>query len=135
MSKINGTISKIKIGGTLIEGLTTTGFTNSADTRETTTKDSNGSREYEYSFLNATFTFEGLYDDEATYGFEQLWTAYRAKTKVAVEYTLGTVTGTDKAYTATALITQLDQDAPMEDNVPFTGTLLVDGEVTEGTVS
>ena len=135
MSADNGSLSYIKVGGTKIEDITTNGLSSSNDTRQTTTKDSNGVHEYEYSFENNEISFEGFFNADSAYGYEELMDAKMAKTKVTFEYTFGSTAGTSLAYTGTAIITQLDQGAPMEDNMTFTGTLLVDGTMTKGTAS
>ena len=135
MAAQNGTEVKILVGAALIENLTTTSLNSSNDTRQTTTKDSQGVHEYEYSFETNEISFEGHIVEGATYGYEQLADAKSARTKIAFEYQLGQGSGTSITYSGNGIITQLDASAPMEENHVFTGTILVDGLLTKGTLA
>ena len=130
---INGTLYKITVAGTEIDSLTSNSVSFSTETRDVTTKDSGGNREILATVRSASFSAEGIVALDDTYAVEQLSTAERAGTAVAVVFTTG-VTG-DVQWSQSAIITSLEIDAPMEDNVTFSISMEGTGAVTMADVS
>ena len=131
--KLSGTIWKISVGGTSINNLTTTSASFTNETRDTTTKDSGGYREFLSTIKTATFSAEGLVALDATYGLDELWIAYDAQTAVAIIYT--TAETGDIQFAQSAIITQLDSSAADNDNTTFSLSLQGTGAVTKSAVS
>jgi len=130
--KLSGTLWKITVGGTAINNLTTTSASFTMETRDVTTKDSTGNREFLSTVKSATFSAEGLVALDATYGLEELYTAYAAGTAVAIVYT--TAVSGDVQFAQSAIITQLDTSAADNDNTTFSLSLQGTGAVTKSDV-
>lgn len=129
---VNGTLIKIKLGGSAIANLKSNSEALKRDLIEITTKDSGGDAEFMYGKFGATYDFELLFEEGATNGYSTLFAAMRAKTELAADIT-SAVSG-DKHYTSTVLIGSLNRTEPLEDATGVTGTFTVTGAVTEGTV-
>ena len=132
LGKLTGTLQKISLGGTIISGLTTNSASFTMETRDTTTKDSAGDREFLATVRTATFSAEGLVALDAAHGFEELYDFYVAGTAVAMIYT--TSTSGDVQFTQNAIVTQLDTAAVDNDNTTFSLTLQGTGAVTKSDV-
>lgn len=130
---INGTLYKITVGGTEIDSLTSNSVSFSMDTRDVTTKDSSGNRELLATISSASYSAEGIVALDDTYGVEELYDAFIARTAVAVVFTTG-LTG-DVQWTQNAIITSCEIDAPMEDNVTFSASFEGTGAITKADVA
>lgn len=131
--KINGTLYKITVGGTEIDSLTTNSASFAVDTRNTTTKDSGGNRELLPTILSADYAAEIIVALDDAYAFEELYDALVAKSLVTVVFTTA-VTG-DVQWSQSAVVTQADIDAPMEDNVTGTFAFAGSGAITKSNVA
>src|SRR5687768_6657785 len=124
----------LKIGGTptVITNLTSNSLSHSTDSIGVTTKDSGTHKEYKVQFQDLTLDFEGLYTSTAsTQGYEDLLTAKLAGTLITWEWGTG-VTGTPK-LSGSGYILTLDQDAPLDDAVTFSGSIQNTGDPAVGT--
>lgn len=100
----------------------------SGDTRDTAHKDIGsgvgaGWSGSEYGTKNWEGSCSALYAEDESY--ETLWTAFNANTKIAVEFSDGTVG--NKKFTGTAVITSLEQNAPNNEDVTYSVSFKGDG--------
>lgn len=119
----------LRIGGspTTITNLTSNSLSHVTDMIEVTTKSSGTHKEYLPSFQDLTIDFEGIYTVTAsTQGYEDLLTSKLAGTSVAWEWGSG-VTGTPK-LSGVGYITDLSQDAPLDDVATFSGSIQNTGD-------
>jgi len=126
--KLNGTLCVISIGGTDIAYLTSNSISFEMATRDATTKDSAGNTEILEAIKSFSVTGEGYFAEDATFGFEDLYTSYDARTAVTVRYSTG-VTG-DIYYEGSAYITSLQKTDGLEETSTFSVTLNGTGAVT-----
>jgi TP901-1 family phage major tail protein len=133
MAAQNGTAVVLKIEGTTIAKGKSNGFNLSRALIDISNKDSNGWKESLYGQGSGSFDFDGVFDEAATYGYDELYAALVAKTVLTVRMTSAT-TG-EKYYEAECMITSLNNTAPMEDAQTFSCTLEITGAPTQGTVS
>ena len=131
MAILNATdvILKVTVGGTLVPVAhsTSASLSMSMDLRDSTTKSSGGwqdnlggLRSYELS----GDSFVEIATDAATADILELWTAWNARTAVAIEFS-----ATGMVYTGNALITSISIDAGVEDNATFSVSLTGTGEL------
>jgi TP901-1 family phage major tail protein len=125
-----GSDLKIYIGGTAITNLRSHGVELTRDTVDVTTKDSSNKEEVRPTISRATMSFDAIRSENATYGYEDLLTAWNNGTAVQVEET-NAVTG-HQTLLATAYVTSLSKTAPYEGEVSFSGTLQITGGITAG---
>ena len=133
MAAQNGTAVVLKVEGTAIAKGKSNGFNLSRALIDISNKDSNGWKESLYGQGSGSFDFDGVFDEAATYGYEDLYAAITAKTVLTVRMTTATVG--DKYYEAECMITSLNNTAPMEDAQTFSATFEITGAPTTGTVS
>ena len=129
----NGTAVVLKVEGTTIAKGKSNTFNLSRALIDVSNKDSAGWKEQIYGQGSGSFDFDGVFDEAATYGYEELFDAIKAKTLLTVRMTSAT-TG-DKYYEAECLLSNLTLTAPMEDAETFTCTFDITGEPTKGTVA
>lgn len=123
----------LKINGTQIDNLLSNSFSQSRDTRETTTKDSADNEESVPTIMRRNISFTGLASEASTNGgFVTLQNAYEGGTTLS--WVLDSSTGGDHKWSGSGHITKLDFDAPHDGNVGFSGEIKVTGVVTFGTV-
>jgi TP901-1 family phage major tail protein len=99
-------------------------FTEEVDTIETTSKSSNGWKEYDYALGGWKISCDGAYvlNDVA---YDKLKTAMRNKTKVKAKWS---ETGTSgDVEQGDALVTSRELDAPYDDSVTYSFELLGTG--------
>lgn len=125
-----GSELKIYIGGTAISNLRSHGVELTVDTVDVTTKDSSNAEEVRPTIKRAVMNFEAIRSENATYGYEDLLTAYNNRTAVQVEET--NATSGHQTLLATAYVTSLSKSAPFDGEVTFSGTLQITGGVTAG---
>ena len=128
MAIINGHNLRWKVGGVAIAKATDCTVSISGDTRDTAHKDIGsgvgaGWAGSEYGTKNWEGSCSALYAEDESY--ETLWTAFNANTKIAVEFSDGTVG--NKKYTGTAVITSLEQNAPNNEDVTYSVSFKGDG--------
>lgn len=130
---MNGTAILLKIGGTTVAKLKSNAITANASAIDVSNKDSAGWQESIYGQRSGKFDFEGIFDEAATWGFDEGFAAITGKTTLTARWTSST--NGDKYYEATCLLTSITETAPMEDAVTFSGTLQWTGAPTTGTVA
>jgi len=129
--KANGTLCVIAVGGTDIAYLTSNSISFEMATRDATTKDSGGNTEILEAIKSFSVSGEGYFAEDASFGFEDLYTSYTARTAVTVRYSTG-VTG-DVYYEGSCYITSLQKTDGLEETSSFSVTLNGTGAVTKGT--
>ena len=129
----NGTLCVINVEGTDIAYLTSNSISFEMATRDATSKDSGGNTTVLEGLKSFSVQGEGYFAEDASYGFEDLYIAYAARTAVTVKYTTG-VTG-DVYYQGECYITSLSKNDGLEESATFSVTLNGTGAVTKGTES
>lgn len=122
----------IKIEDSALVGLTSTGKSLTTDMIETTTKDSDGDKTYIPGERGCSISFEIKIDEDAAYGYSDLFAAWKAGTELA--WVIGGTGAGDVTYSGDGYIESLDDTAPQNDVQTASGTIRVTGEVTEGVV-
>lgn len=130
---MNGTAILLKIGDTSIAKLTSNNLKVNRNLIDVSNKDSAGWKESIYGQGSGGFDFEGVFNEDGTWGFDEAYAAIAAKTVLVARYA-SEVSG-DKYYEANCLLTSISQSAPMEDKVTFSGSLEFTGAPTTGTVA
>ena len=125
---INGTALGVYIGGTLITHSTSANISFSMETRDASTKDSLGYRAILEGQRSWTIEAEGMTALDATYGFEELFAAWVARTVLTVKF--ATPDGSDQFYQGTGYCTSLSVDSGVEDSSTFSATFEMSGAVT-----
>lgn len=133
MAVNNGTDILLSLEASNVNGSTSQSMSNTADMIEVTTKDSNNFKEFLAGELGATINVEGMWDEGATYGYSDLFAAYKARTAIA--FIFGGTTSGDEIYTGSCLISQLDVNGPKNEASTWSATLQVTGEVSASTVT
>ena len=130
---MNGTLIGVYVGSTLISHATEGSISLNMDTRDSTTKDAAGQRALLEGVKSGTISVSALYADDATYGVDELMTAWANRTTLTVKFSTE-VTG-DSFWSAAAYVTSLEVNAAMEDNASYSATFELTGAITYGTVS
>lgn len=86
MAVLNGNDIGIYIGGTLIGCLTGADLKSSRTEIDVTCKDNNGDRAVLLGGATTNITGNGFFVPDASYGMEDLWDIYIAKTEVSVAF-------------------------------------------------
>ena len=130
---MNGTLLGVYVGSTLIAHATEGSISLSMDTRDATTKDSSGSRALLEATKSGTISVSALYAEDATYGVDDLMTAWSGRTQLTVKFS--TEVSGDHYWSAAAYVTSLEVSSGMEDNVTYSATFELTGAITYSTVS
>ena len=126
---LNGTLAKIRVAGTTIAHLTSNSLTLDMSTRSASTKDSNGWKESLPGQKSFSGSAEGFFADDASYGFEDLYTVFINRTKVTV--TLTTDVAGDIDYEGSCFITSLERTDGLEESSTFSVSFEGTGEITK----
>jgi len=132
MGILNGTLAKIQVGGTTIAHLTSNSLTFDMSTRDASTKDSNGWKESLEGQKAFSGSAEGFFDEDASYGYEDLFDAFIARNAVTITYTTD-VSG-DTEYSGSCFITSLERTDGLEESTTFSVSFEGTGAVTKATV-
>lgn len=137
---INGTIVRLYEDGEEIAYATSTTMEESAEERDTLSKDSVSSyRNFEIGQLSGSISCEALLSEDTTVGgnprktYYTLRTKFRAKT--AISWTLTSAVTGDVEDSGSGYITAISQSLPVEENATFSFTIGINGAPTVGTVS
>ena len=133
MAAQNGTAVNLYVGSTLVASGKTNSFNLSRALIDVSNKTSNGWKESIYGQGSGSFDFEGIFEEAASWGFEDAYDALTAKTVLTVKMA-STTTG-DKYYSASCLITSLKNTAPMEDAQTWSATFEMTGAPSTGSVA
>ena len=128
----NGTLIKLYVGGTAIADLTSNDFNLEHSPREATTKDSSGYKEILEGLRSATFSADGYFAEDQTYGFTDLYDAWTGRSQLTIRWS-SAVTG-DEYYEGTCYLTSLSRTAPLEDSETFSASFELTGQITNSTV-
>lgn len=98
----------------------------SADTLETTAKDSDGWKEFETSFIEWSIEAEGIFvsGDE---GFNKLEESFFSREKILVEMK----TASGRKYSGNVIVTDLPLEMPYDDMMTYSVTLQGSGELVQ----
>jgi len=129
----NGTIVSMTIGGTEINNLTTNSMSLTMGERQTSTKDDGGFDSFLPTRVSGTASGSILFDEAATYGYEEMWDAFIAGTVADLVYTTGV--SAQKEYTTSAFFTELSREDPDSDNSSVSFSLRLTGTQVKGTIS
>ena len=129
---LNGTLAKIQVAGTTIGHLTSNSLTFDMSTRDASTKDSSGWKESLEGQKSFSGSAEGFFAEDATYGYEDLFDVFAARTLVVVTWTTD-VTG-DIEYSGSCYITSLEKTDGLEESSTFSVSFEGTGAVTKATI-
>lgn len=132
MGILNGTLAKIQVGGVTVAHLTSNSLTFDHSTRDASTKDSAGWKESLEGQKSFSGSAEGFFDEDAVYGYEQLFDSFAAREQVSVTWTTD-VTG-DTEYSGECYITSLEKTDGLEESSTFSVSLEGTGAITKATV-
>lgn len=131
MAIINGTVFLLSIGGTALPDQTEGSISISMETRDITTKDSNGFRELLEGVRSGSISVSGLVDDDGAGGAgSDLFATLNGRAKVAIVFGLDGATD-DYNYSCNAFCTSLEVSAATEDNVTYSASFEITGAITE----
>lgn len=125
---INGTDLLVYVGGTAITHSTSASISFSMETRDASTKDSDGYREILEGQRSFTIEAEAMTALDAAQGFEELFAAWVARTALTIKF--GTADATDQFYQGTGYCTSLSMDSGVEDSSTFSASFEMTGTVT-----
>lgn len=125
----NGTLTKLEVGGVVINNLTVNDENFISETFNSTTKDSAGFMNKEYGLRSGTMTGSGIFAEDAVFNFKDLFVLYTARTKSTI--TSGSAVVGDEEYSFSGLLTSLTRGHPLEDASTFDFTFESDGAITE----
>lgn len=133
MAAQNGTAVNLYVGSTLVASGKSNSFNLSRALIDVSNKASNGWKESIYGQGSGSFDFEGIFEESATWGFDEAYAALVGKTVLTVK--MASTTAGDKYYSASCLITSLKNTAPMEDAQTWSATFEITGAPSQGTVA
>jgi len=126
---INGSNLKVTlaaVGATevMVDNLTDCSISTNVDLRDTTTKSNAGYKAVLPGMMEATMSFSGMFANDATNGFHELFDFQNAKTQLDVKLTQIVGSGStpnvgDMEFEAKGYITSLDLTGGTEDNATF----------------
>ena len=129
-----GTAIGLYIGGTKITHNRVVSMNLNSDTIDISTKDSGRDQDLAYGRMTGrTFNVEGLFAEDAAYGFDDLFDAIEAGTQLTGLWRSGT--SGDVTYSATVLVSNLVNNAGDQEAQGYTCTLSISGAITKGTVA
>ena len=129
---LNGTLAKIQVAGTTVAHLTSNSLTFDMSTRDASTKDSNGWREALEGQKSFSGSAEGFFAEDASYGYEDLYDVFTARTLVTVTWTTDVVG--DMEYAGSRYITSLERTDGLEESSTFSVSFEGTGAITQATV-
>jgi len=130
---LNGTIAKISVAGTTVAHLTSNSLTFDMSTRDASTKDSNGWKESLSGQKSFSGSAEGFFAEDASYGYEDLYDVFEARTLVEVIWTTSVVG--DQQYRGNCFITSLERTDGLEESSTFSVSFEGTGDVTKEAVT
>ena len=131
MAIINGTVFLLSIGGTALPDQTEGSISISMETRDITTKDSNGFRELLEGVRSGSISVSGLVDDDGAGGAgADLFASLNGRAAVSIVFGLDGATD-DYNYSCNAFCTSLEVSASTEDNVTYSASFEITGAITE----
>jgi predicted secreted protein len=138
MAIFNGTLLGVYLDSTLIAAAQDVSLSLNVETIDVTTKDSQGFRELLGGLRSGTMTVNGLIDytdADSNKDTTDLWTAWEARTPVAVVFQKATEVTGDLSFSANAIITSLEQSGGTEDTATYSATFELTGTITDAVAS
>ena len=133
-SVMNGSNLKMKVGGAVVDDLTSTSISFSMEPRDVTSKDDAGVRKLGEGKTSGSISFEGVHIDGATTGLNTLYTSYGTRAEIAWIFNSSAASGEDY-FSGNGYITSLSLQGGVEDNVTYSGTIEVSSAITKNTVT
>jgi predicted secreted protein len=131
MPILNGTVFLLKVGGTALPDQTEGSISINMETRDITTKDSAGYRELLEGVRSGTISVSGLVDDDGAGGAGgTLFTTLDDRASVALVFGFDD-TSDDYNYTCNGFCTSMEVSGGTEDNVTYSATFEITGEITQ----
>lgn len=116
---IGGNMVLVYVGGTAIGCTTGATFNGTNEQIETTCKDNDGAKTYTDGSQDWSIEVQGNTKFDATYGFDELVTAWKSKTEVTVKF--GTDNVDDPYLEGAAFISAFSWEGPL--NAPSTWSI------------
>jgi TP901-1 family phage major tail protein len=138
MAIFNGTELGVYIDSTLIAAATDCSLSLNVETIDITTKDSAGFRELLGGVRSGSISVSGLIDytdADSNKDVTDLWTAWEARTAVTVKFSKATEVTGDLSFSASAIITSLEQSGGTEDTATYSATFELTGAITDTVAS
>ncbi len=132
VGKVNGTLIKLFVAGTVVAFLTSNDKSNEMSTRETSNKDSNGFKEALEGMKSWGGSGSGYFAEDSPFGYGDLWDLWKAGTAITVKES-SSETG-DSEYSGLAHITSLSRASGLEETVTFDLSYEGTGEPTKSTI-
>jgi hypothetical protein len=125
MAIVNGNKIGVYVDNVLIGCLTSNDFTSSNTEVEVSCKDNDGARQILAGGNEASISFEGNFDNAATYGLDELLGVHKNKTRVGIKFADATAGGI--YVIAYAYLNELTWSGPLNAATTFSGTFSIDG--------
>jgi hypothetical protein len=140
---MDGYLLLLKLAATVVDGLTTLGLEHETDEVDLTGRSSTRDSEYTPGDRREMINFEGAYKEDHTYGYDTLYTAWKAGTSLAWIIAKANAGKTDfaseaselKKYSGNGYITRLALTGSRNGKTTFSGSLRVTGGSTQGTLA
>jgi len=131
MAAVDGTLLVVDIAGSTLVCETDSSQNFTADMIETTCKASGGWKTYIPGEKGGTIDISAVYDETGTYTFSSAFADFEAGT--ALTWKWGSTATGEKYYTGSGYWGDLSSEAPQNDRATWSGTIQIDGTVTEAT--
>jgi len=129
---VDATNIKVLVGETQIAKITSGTLALSADERDRRNNDGNGWMERGYGTLSSSISGDAFFEFDAGYGYEDLFDALVAKTKLALTWNAGT--SGDIRFKADYILNQLDQSGNTGEDLKYSYTFNSTSPVTKETI-
>lgn len=135
MSILKGNIMSLYLGapGTAVAHSTSDSMELNGETIDVTSKDSAGWKELISGLKSGSFSGEAFFDEDAAYGFSDLFALFNAGTPIALRFS-DELSG-NKYYSGNCLITSLSREAGNEEAMTFSYSLELTGALAEQTTA
>lgn len=134
MAIFNGTELGVYISDVLIAAATDCSLSLNVETIDITTKDSQGFRELLGGVRSGSISVSGLIDyvDSASNkDMADLWTVWENRTAVTVTFSKDNEDTGDLSFSASAILTSLEQSGGTEDTATYSATFELTGAITD----
>lgn len=133
MAIFNGTELGVYISDVLIAAATDCSLSLNVETIDITTKDSQGFRELLGGVRSGSISVSGLIDyvDASNKDMADLWTVWETRTAVTVKFSKANEATGDLSFSASAILTSLEQSGGTEDTATYSATFELTGAITD----